>query len=71
MNRRLLSGVLWFLCGWYLGAAIAWMLALDPILAPMLAVAAGCLVMVDPRHVIWARKSRMAPSQSDALPEAA
>ena len=71
MNRRLFAGVLWFLCGWYAGAAIAWMLALDPVLAPILAVATGCLVLGDPRHVIWAQKSRMAPSHSDALAEAA
>jgi hypothetical protein len=71
MRRRVAAGVLWFLCGWYVGAAVAWMLALSPILAPILAIAAGSLVVTDPRRVIWHRRTPAPFARSEALPEAA
>jgi len=71
MKRRLLAGALWFLCGWYAGAALAWMLALNPVLAPVLAVAAGCLVLADPRGILWARTSPGTSLPSEIFAEAA
>jgi hypothetical protein len=57
MNRRILAGILWFFCGWYVGALAAWALTLNPILAPILAVAAALLCAGDPRRIIWTRPS--------------
>ena len=59
MKRRILAGTLWFLCGWYVGALAAWVLAVSPILAPILAVSVAALCVGDPRRIIWAPSARM------------
>jgi len=60
MKKRTLAAVLWSLTGWYVGALVAWMLNLGPVLPVVLAAAAGAFIWADPRHVIWAESDRAA-----------
>jgi len=53
MNRRLFAGALWFLTGWFTGSVFAFMAGLDPVLAPVVAIAAATIVVTDPRKIIW------------------
>jgi hypothetical protein len=55
--KRIAATPLWFLVGWYLGSATAWIVGAGPFLAPIVAVALAGLVVVDPRHVIWDRSA--------------
>jgi len=56
MKKRALAAVLWFYAIWYAGAMIAALFGLSPALGPILGTAAGAIVGVDPRHVIWGPK---------------
>lgn len=53
--KRIVAAPLWFLVGWYIGSATAWALGLDPLVAPMAAVALAAFVVADPRGIIWDR----------------
>ena len=55
--KRLVAGVLWFYSVWYLGSVISNATGLPDLLGPILGVAAGLIVAVDPRHVIWRQGS--------------
>jgi hypothetical protein len=56
MKKRVLSGFLWFYCGWYAGAMIASMAGISPLLGPIVGATAAFLVAGDPRGLIWPRK---------------
>jgi zinc transporter ZupT len=61
MKKRTLAAVLWSLSGWYLGALVAWLLNLGPIapvIAIVLAFAAGAFIWTDPRRIIWTDADR-------------
>jgi hypothetical protein len=51
--KRLVAAPLWFLVGWYVGTAAAWVLDVSPALGVVLAVVASAFVLADPRRVIW------------------
>jgi hypothetical protein len=53
MKKRTLATILWSISGWYVGAMVAWMLNLGPVLPVVLAAAAALIVGGDPRRVIW------------------
>jgi hypothetical protein len=55
--KRIAAAPLWFLVGWYAGSAIAWVLGVGPVLAPIVAVALTGLVVADPLRVIWNRQA--------------
>lgn len=71
MNRRLLAGFLWFLTGWYAGAVLAELSGLSPALAPIFGVAAGWLIVADPRHMIWTARAPRPTPLPEALPDPA
>lgn len=52
--KRLVASVLWFYSCWYAGSMAATLLGL-PDFGPVLGIAAGLLVGLDPRHLIWNR----------------
>ena len=56
MKKRVAASLLWFYSMWYAGAMIAALFGLSPALGPILGTAAGAIVGVDPRHVIWGPK---------------
>lgn len=53
--KRLLATALWTYALWYLGAAISLVFGLPDLLGPILGLATGLLVGLDPRHVFWHR----------------
>lgn len=55
--KRLLAAPLWFIDGWFVGAAAALALGVSPVLAPILALATAGIVVADPRRVIWSRST--------------
>ena len=57
MRKRLIATVLWFSVGWYAGATFAFFVGVSALLAPVVGVTAAVLVGVDPRHVIWHRRT--------------
>lgn len=55
--KRYAAALLWFLAAWYTGSVIALLMGVPDFLGPVLGLAVGWFVGVDPRHVIWARRS--------------
>lgn len=53
MKARVIAVPLWFLAGWFVGAAVAWMIGVTALMAPVVAVAAAAFVYLDPRNVFW------------------
>ena len=53
--KRIAAAVLWFYAFWYLGSMIAGVVGTPDLLGPVLGLAAGLIVGVDPRHLIWRR----------------
>jgi hypothetical protein len=58
MAKRALITFLWFYSFWYLGNTLALYLGLPDILGPILGIAAGTLVAIDPRRIVWNAGSR-------------
>lgn len=58
MKKRTLAAILWSITGWYVGAMVAWMLNLGPVLPVVLAAAAAYFVGADPRRIIWTDTNR-------------
>jgi hypothetical protein len=53
MKKRITAAILWFYAGWFVGAALAFVLGLSPALGPIVATAAAAIVAGDPRGLIW------------------
>jgi hypothetical protein len=53
MKLRIISGALWFLAGWVVGATIAFFFGLGPTVGPLVGIAWAAFVVVDPRHLLW------------------
>jgi hypothetical protein len=64
MLKRSLAVLLWFYAGWYAGALIAYHLGISEILGPILGTAAGGLIALDPRRIIWVRQAESAPARA-------
>jgi putative effector of murein hydrolase LrgA (UPF0299 family) len=55
--KRLVAGALWFYAFWYLGSVVSSVLGIPDLLGPIVGVAAGMIVGLDPRHIIWRKPS--------------
>ena len=70
MKKRAIATALWFYAGWYAGAMVAHVLGVSSALGPIFGTAAGAIIAVDPRNLIWSRPttagiaSAMTPSRS-------
>lgn len=53
MKTRCLAAILWFYTGWFVGASLAFLLGLSPVLGPIVATAAAAIIAGDPRRIIW------------------
>jgi len=62
--KRLVATCLWFYAFWYLGSMIAAFAGVPDLLGPLLGLAAGGVVGIDPRRRIWARPAAAAASTS-------
>ena len=55
--KRLVAGMLWFYAFWTLGSVVSSVLGIPDLLGPIVGVAAGLIIGLDPRHVIWRKPS--------------
>ncbi len=53
--KRIAVSALWAYAFWYAGAMLASMFSAPEVFAPILWIAAGVLVGVDPRGLFWAK----------------
>jgi len=69
--KRYLATVLWFYAFWCLGSMIAGLLGVPDLIGPVLGLAAGFIVGVDPRRVIWAHPTAttQAPARASTAAE--
>lgn len=51
--KRIAVGALWLFSFWYLGSIVAALVGVPDVVGPVLGMAAGAVVVLDPRHVIW------------------
>lgn len=69
--KRILGSALWFYSFWYLGSMIAAFLNVTDFIGPVLGLAAGLIVGLDPRRVLWTRGATTTSSVSTkAVPAA-
>ena len=73
--KRITATLLWFFAFWSLGSMVAALLGVPDLIGPVLGVAAGVIVGVDPRRVIWtyptATTQEPARASTAAAPNAA
>jgi hypothetical protein len=70
--KRLVAAALWLYSFWYLGSMIAAIVGVPDLLGPALGLAAGVIVGIDPRRLIWTRQTaRRTASPPAAAPNAA
>ncbi len=62
MKTRLLSTVLWFFAAWYVGNILAAVLGANALVGPIVGIAAGTLVGLDPFRVLWTHGTTGQPS---------
>ncbi len=60
--KRLLAATLWFYAAWYAGSLLAAVIGVPDLIGPVVGIAAGLIVGVDPRHLIWNRSPKMTAS---------
>jgi hypothetical protein len=53
--KRVAATFLWFYAFWYLGSMVAAFVGVPDVIGPVLGLAAGLVVGIDPRGFIWAR----------------
>jgi hypothetical protein len=70
MKKRIVAAFLWFYAGWYGGAILAELLAVSPLLGPIIGAAAAALIVGDPRRIIWTAPA-VRPAVAEATPEPA
>ena len=56
--KRFAAAALWLYAFWYLGSMISVLVGVPDLLGPALGIAAGLIVGIDPRRVIWRRPAR-------------
>jgi hypothetical protein len=61
--KRIVISALWFYAGWVVGAFLALMLGLNPVLGPAMGAAAAVLIAVAPRRQTWLRPLVLRGSQ--------
>ena len=66
--KRYVAAGLWLYAFWYVGSMTASMLNVPDLLGPTFGIAAGLIVAIDHRRLIW---TRPAPSTPATAPSAA
>ena len=56
--KRFVAATLWLYAFWYIGSTISVIMGMPDLLGPVLGIAAGLIVGIDPRRVIWRRTAR-------------
>jgi len=60
--KRIAAATLWFYAFWYLGSMITGFMGTPDLLGPVLGLAAGLIVGLDPRHLLWSRRASVGRS---------
>ena len=68
MTKRVLATFLWFYVSWYAGALVADFIHVSPVLGPIMGIAAGVLIAMDPGRIIWTKQDKT-QTQSRLNPE--
>ena len=68
MTKRIIAAVLSFYAAWYLGAELAMVLSLSPLLGPMLGGAAAIFIVSGPGRIMWRTRTRTQRSTSALAP---
>ena len=55
--KRLVAALLWAYAVWIVGSFTAFVMNVPDLLGPVLGIATGLIVGVDPRNLIWFRDS--------------
>jgi hypothetical protein len=55
MVKRVLAFVLWGFMAWYAMNFIAYLMGAPDVIGPIIGLAVGLLVFLDPFHVFWSR----------------
>jgi len=72
MKKRILATALWFYAAWYAWSILADMTGMPGLLGPVVAVAIGAFVGLDPLHRIWDTQAMPASEPGLAMePDAA
>jgi len=71
MHKRIAAAVLWFLACWTAGSFFSYTLGLDPLVGPIVGIAAAGLFAGDPRRIIWVRSSVPATAPRTSAPDPA
>ena len=66
MGKRIASGVLWLLAGWYLGNILAYHAGWNMLFGPVLGIVAAVIVAGDPFGLLWRRAAD--PPVTDGVP---
>ncbi|MFI5259190.1 MAG: hypothetical protein ACHQ01_06230 [Candidatus Limnocylindrales bacterium] len=53
MTLRFVSGVLWFIAGWFVVGTIAIALGLNQAVGPLVGFVWAAVVVVDPKNLVW------------------
>ena len=61
--KRIAAAPLWFLVGWFIGSAFAWVFGVTAALAPISAFILAAFVVVDPAGLFWARSTARTRAQ--------
>ncbi len=69
MKKRVLASILWFYAMWYAGSLIAELFGLSAALGPIMGAAAGLIVGVDPRRIIWTKPEQRTATAPNGVPE--
>lgn len=65
--KRLVATLLWGYAFWYLGAFLASTFSAPEVFGPIMGIAAGALVGIDPRGLFWARATHPNPRIANRL----
>jgi hypothetical protein len=53
MTLRIVSGVLWFIAGWFVAGTIAIGLGLNQEVGPIVGIVWAAIVVIDPKDLVW------------------
>jgi hypothetical protein len=64
MKKRVAAAVLWLYAAWFVASFSAFAFGLPPAIGPIVGLAAGVLVGLDPRRLIWDRAGSARPGEA-------
>jgi hypothetical protein len=69
MAKRVIAFLLWGFTAWYAMAYVVELTGGPALVAPLVGLAVGALIAVDPRHLIWDRRERTSEARTEPATE--